>query len=340
MSTKLGETLIAKGLLSRKQLHKALETQLIFGGHLGTCLVELGLIDELTLARSLAAIHDVKCARPEMFDDIPREILAKIPVDEVRRRQVIPVGVSPRALHVATVQPNDLQGLASLTRNRIVPYVAPEIRIVLAMEKFYGIPRRKRYLSIPCGSQEAPAPQPPAAAPAPPAKGAPRGAAKPSGPRLGEFSRRLSRAESHAEVGEALLDYAHERMGRVILFDVDAGRAQPVNWRGVDLERPGRSGPIQVTPESLFGLIAQDVCYRGPLPSDFDCAPFYGRLEIEPPEECLVLGIYGEDQLEAVLYGDPGPMGAVQGTTDNFRLVLEEVGLALKMLSYKLQLCP
>src|SRR5947207_8257895 len=51
---RLGEFFVTKGLINPKQLEEALRGQLIFGGHLGTCLIEMGFIDEHTLGRALA----------------------------------------------------------------------------------------------------------------------------------------------------------------------------------------------------------------------------------------------------------------------------------------------
>ena len=46
MARKLGETLVAKGLVTRQQVDQALRIQVMRGGHLGTCLIELGFTDE------------------------------------------------------------------------------------------------------------------------------------------------------------------------------------------------------------------------------------------------------------------------------------------------------
>ena len=46
MRRKVGEALIEKGLITPAQLEIALRNQLILGGHLGTCLLELGFVEE------------------------------------------------------------------------------------------------------------------------------------------------------------------------------------------------------------------------------------------------------------------------------------------------------
>ncbi len=51
---KLGALLVSKGLINETQLGEALKNQVIFGGRLGTNLVELGYLDEEALAYFLS----------------------------------------------------------------------------------------------------------------------------------------------------------------------------------------------------------------------------------------------------------------------------------------------
>jgi hypothetical protein len=97
---------------------------------------------------------------------------------------------------------------------------------------------------------------------------------------------------------------------------------------------------LPLDPDSIFALALDDACFHGTLPRDFDCSKFYNRLGIGVPREVLVLPIYGENRLDAVLYGDGGKNGEVAGPTETYRLLLDEVTVALKMLSLRQQLCP
>ena len=54
MTEKLGRILVAKGLITEEQLEEALKVQVIYGGRIGTNLVELGHLDLTTLANALA----------------------------------------------------------------------------------------------------------------------------------------------------------------------------------------------------------------------------------------------------------------------------------------------
>jgi hypothetical protein len=343
MSKQIGQALIDRGLLSPRQLDHALRLQLIFGGQLGTCLVELGYVQEAALAQTLSELLGMKCARAELLQEIPAEVIAALPRHEVQRRRVVPIGIRRDALHVAVTRARSVRGLSARTGYRIVPYLAPEIYILRAMERYYGIPRRRRYLEVGYASL---AVQPPPAEQADGAEVArcaepPSGDRDPVAPRLGAHSRRLSEIRSHGELGEVILDFADERMERSILFHAEQEQVGIANWRGLRLasEKIERLR-FPLSPDSIFALALDEACFLGPLPREFDCSQFYGRLGIRAPREVLVLPIYGENRLEAVLYGDGGPEGAVARPVETYRVLLDEVGVALRMLACRHQLCP
>lgn len=323
--------MVERGLLSVEQLHEALRHQLIVGGHLGTSLVELGYTDEDQLGRVLAEVHDVPYAPAAMFDDIPREILESVPVDVIRQRRVVPIGVEGRALHLAAVHPRRLGTVSTATRKKVVPYVAPEVRIVEAMEQYYGIAREPRYVRLSTwfrGHRYA--------------RVVPRMDAE-SSPRLcGELRRlsdSMSRVCSHGELGEVVLDYVGRRARRSILFSVLGEIARVANWRGMPFDPDGAGGvEVAVTPDSVFGLVLDESYYRGPIPAEQDCRDFFDTLGVAAPGECLILPLYGDDGLFGVLYADGGETGQVEGDTETYLRLLERIGLAQKMLAYRLRL--
>jgi hypothetical protein len=148
MAKRLGETLIEKGLITRAQLVRALKCQLISGGHLGTSLIELGFLDEETLGRTLAECLNLRYASAQMFDNIRPEVIRLLTPDLVQRYKVIPLGHSQNRLHLAVISPRKLSAMSVSTGFRIVPWVAPEFRILEAMERYYRIPRRVRFVSL------------------------------------------------------------------------------------------------------------------------------------------------------------------------------------------------
>lgn len=151
MSKRIGETLIDRGVLTEAQLEKAIKAQLIFGGHLGTSLIELGYVDESSLGETLAELFHVNYAPFELLQDIPQPVLDLVPASVVEKHKVVPIKQIGKTLHLAVIDPKDLAALDEIsfvTACKVVPWVTPEVRIFQAMEKYYELPRRARYITI------------------------------------------------------------------------------------------------------------------------------------------------------------------------------------------------
>ncbi|MBJ6748814.1 GspE/PulE/PilB domain-containing protein [Geomonas anaerohicana] len=153
---RLGEMLVQAGKITAAQLDETLKGQAIFGGRFGTNLVEMGYLDELDLAEFLSQKIGVAYAAPAELLDIPQHIIKLIPFDYVKKYKVVPIALNNRKVTLAMVDPTDLHAIdeiAFATGYIIVPVVAAELRIVTAMEKYYGIKREVRYISVEGGSR-------------------------------------------------------------------------------------------------------------------------------------------------------------------------------------------
>ena len=148
---RLGELLVAKGKLSNEQLQKALQAQMIWGGHLGTNLIELGYVTEDELGEVLAEAHSVRYATYEMLQEIPSSVLNSIPRGLVEKYKLVPFLFDGKKLHLVMLRPTDLMALDEVsfaTGFQLIPYVTPEIRLFQILEKFYNIPRARRYITL------------------------------------------------------------------------------------------------------------------------------------------------------------------------------------------------
>ncbi|WP_224984911.1 GspE/PulE/PilB domain-containing protein [Geomonas agri] len=153
---RLGEMLVQAGKITAAQLDETLKGQAIFGGRFGTNLVEMGYLDELDLAEFLSKKIGVAYAAPAELLDIPPHVIKLIPFDYVKKYKAIPIAINNRKVTLAMVDPTDLHAIdeiAFATGYIIVPVVAAELRIVTAMEKYYGIKREVRYISVEGGSR-------------------------------------------------------------------------------------------------------------------------------------------------------------------------------------------
>src|SRR5262245_8442697 len=145
--TKLGQLLVARGWITVQQLTRALKSQNVAGGRLGTCLLEMDALQEDLLLRGLAEHHGVPAVAVEDLRGIPEEVLHLIPEKISRRCRAVPFRLEIGRLDVALLDPRNLSAqdeLAFSSGKRVKVYVANEVRIYEALERYYGeeIPSR------------------------------------------------------------------------------------------------------------------------------------------------------------------------------------------------------
>lgn len=151
MSAMLGEMLLKVGALSEVQLQQVLNAQTIYGGRLGTNLVEMGLVGEEELARALYEQLGVPHVELAALNSVPREILALVPFEMVVRYRVLPVALTGKKLTLAMEDPSDFQAIEEigfLTGLVVVPRLCSELRLSLALERYYRIKRTVRYIPV------------------------------------------------------------------------------------------------------------------------------------------------------------------------------------------------
>src|SRR3569832_1891756 len=90
---KLGTLLLRNAAIGLSQLEAALRNQVLYGGRLGTNLVELGFLDLELLSTYLAELTGLPVATPPLLDDAARALLDKLGADEAHRLRAIPLGM-------------------------------------------------------------------------------------------------------------------------------------------------------------------------------------------------------------------------------------------------------
>ncbi|MBZ0111396.1 MAG: hypothetical protein K8J08_02940 [Thermoanaerobaculia bacterium] len=148
---KLGQILIDNGWLTLAKVQQALQHQQIFGGRLGTCLLELNLVTEDKLGNALGIQSGVPVATVEDLRSIPEPVLQLIPARMAFKSKVLPFDRYSTEARVAMINTRDLilqDELAFVTSKRLKIFIAPEIRVLEALEKHYGCDIDQRYQRI------------------------------------------------------------------------------------------------------------------------------------------------------------------------------------------------
>lgn len=183
---RLGEMLVSDERITVPDLDRALAYQHKGGGRLGSILVEMGLIDAETLTVYLGLELGIPIATGATLERCKRSAVRLLNPEQAARLRCIPIVIQGQTLIVAVDDPHDmwvLDEISTLTGYRVLPRVAPEVRIFYYLERFYGVPRPPRWARLgdsPRGDTAASGD--PQSLPAPPLPGLPPRASEPVQP--------------------------------------------------------------------------------------------------------------------------------------------------------------
>ncbi|MGB3564021.1 MAG: hypothetical protein WBH85_07320 [Thermoanaerobaculia bacterium] len=136
----LGELLRDRGWVSNHQLDEALARQREMGGLVGTCLLEIGAIQEDLLVRVLSEQLGVPAASVADLADVPPGVHQLLPRDLAARYLAIPFRKMSGRVDVALLDVRNLalhDELAFVIGKKLNIHIANEARIYEALEKYY-----------------------------------------------------------------------------------------------------------------------------------------------------------------------------------------------------------
>ncbi|HEU4726869.1 MAG TPA: hypothetical protein VFT22_03240 [Kofleriaceae bacterium] len=151
---RLGELLVAAGLLTPEQVEQALRAQVVWGGRLGTNLVELHYLELDPLSKALARQHQMPAALARHFEKADPELQRRMSPELAERFSCVPLLRMGPEQHVviATLAPLDRRQLGIIAHElevdarRLIPAIAAELRIRYQLERIFHIRRTARYL--------------------------------------------------------------------------------------------------------------------------------------------------------------------------------------------------
>ena len=140
---RIGDILMAEGVITQEQLDKALESQKIKKRRLGEILVSDGYITDDIMADALC--HQMGYDRANLQDSrIPDDLISMFDVELLKKYTAIPYCYDDRnvnIIRVAMADPMDMlaiDDLSMVTNRMIDPMVATPGEIMVAIDKYYG----------------------------------------------------------------------------------------------------------------------------------------------------------------------------------------------------------
>jgi hypothetical protein len=219
----LGEMLLAAGAVTREAIAEAVEAQVIYGGRLGTNLVERGHLSEERLAQVLAEQYGIPAAFGEL--QVDAGLVAGMPGAVADAHEMVPWRVQGETVLVLCVEPRDKDGLAAVGQalgRPAAPVICPEFRIWQLLRQHFGANREVRAVDFMLLH-----------------KGGPRGLAAGDAARVAQTEEEFGRLYDQLRQGERPAGSAGTRMH---LFADGLPTATPVPGRG----EPPLSVPVPV----------------------------------------------------------------------------------------------
>ncbi len=136
---RIGELLVENGLLTAKQLTKALQAQKKRGMRLGQILVDLGYVEETQLLEFLAQQLDIPFVDLSTRS-LSRQTVFTLPEQHARRFNAIVLEDNGKELEVGLADPTDLLALDELSRilkRPIQPVLVRESDLLACIERYY-----------------------------------------------------------------------------------------------------------------------------------------------------------------------------------------------------------
>jgi hypothetical protein len=287
---KLGEALVNGNLITQEQLKEALERQVIFGGRIGTNLVELGFIKEEDIMAFFGKFFRTPTVKPEVLEEIDPETLASIDKEIAEKYMMVPFRRDRSRLHVVMLDPRSFDVIEEIrfkTGFDIIPYVITELRLMYYLDKYYGVKRDLRFISVHDKIIETD---------------------EEHTSRYEWESQALKVAEQFAAVHEKenvidiLLNETAGVASRAAVFEVDDILVSGGKARGISVD----GFEDRITESSIYGtVLKKNALYRGPLLQEAGNEKLIELLQ-GATRDCCMMPITFHDKVIGLLYVDNG----------------------------------
>lgn len=349
MAVTLLEMLREAELITREQFDEALLNRVVYGGKIGTSLIELGLIEEETLARFLSKKLAVPYVHPDQLQDVGDDVIQKVPRGLALKYKAVPIKFEKRRLSLAMTDPADLRAIdeiAFITDYIIKPLIAPEVRLIEALGKYYGCEIEDRYQNIIAriGDWKGTAAEAEAEQQAHAEIDEEKleeavivedeaAAEIPAPATMEAVSEALAAAMSREEIGDVLIRFLGQQFDHAALFVLRSDKAD--GWKAVSGQKSIQDFnqfSIDLGKASVVKTVLEDDSpYLGGLPNRGQNGRLIKQLGGEKPTAVLLIPVKLAGRTVNILYVDGGESSLGERMADLNRLV-RKMGLAFEIL--------
>lgn len=307
-----------EGLITKQQLDLALQRQVMFGGRLGTNIVELRILGENELTAFLSKYYRIPPVLPEMIDSIEEEVINSISSDMIEKYKILPFKKERNRLHTAMLNPRSLKEIDELrfiTGFDIIPYVITELRMLFALEKYYGMKRELRYISL----SDSLNPE-----------------AEVEKEDIDKTRTAFTEVKEIEEIAGILIQASYKIAARVAVFIIKGGRIVGWKARGISIENFALAEKEAMEEQySLFSdVLKRKSYYRGPVMNIKGNEPLIKVLS-GTPQDALLMPINIRDKVIALLYVDNGNASVLNANVGYLSKLASMAGHAFEIILLK-----
>ena len=310
---KLGEALVKEAFITRQQLEQALKRQVQFGGRLGTNLVELRFLEEQDLSKFLSRFFRLPEVPADLFNSIPEEAINSVSREHVDKYKILPFKKERNRLHTAVLNPKDIKEINDLcfvTGFDIIPYVITELRMIYALEKYYGIKRDIRYISLKDRLD-------------------PETNIEESS--VDKIKISFTEVNETEDIAGILINEVYKIAKRVALFAVKGEKIKGWKARGLDID----TFEIPAKDSAVFAeVLANHSNYRGPVMNIKGNEPLI-KILAGTPQDALILPITIREKTVALLYADNGAGSVMNANVGFLSMLASMAAIAFEILILK-----
>jgi hypothetical protein len=308
MPERLTESHIRRGLLDTARAREAMQRQVLLGGALDTCLLELHLVDEDALLEAMGSAYGLATASAlESTSAIDERAARAFPEQWAKKHTLAPVGFDGERMILTVISPappdvNLLVRLGELLELTLKPLLAPEFRVHQRLAMLYDEKPPERYQAL---IEQVGGPSAPRAHARTVDSQAPVIVTRPL--TFGEAVNRLKEANDRDEIVRTALAYAQRELEFAAMFIVHDRRLDGWNAVGEGSENIGRVS-LELSAGSAFRVVLDTQAhYLGPLPADDIHLEFLTQLGRPHPRAALIVPVRIKNRTIALMYGENGP---------------------------------
>ncbi len=316
----LPRLLLKDGFATREQIEEAIRHQAVYGGHLGTNLVETGALREEELALCLSRQFGVPTVNVDRAAIDP-DLVMRIGPERCRSAKVFPYRVESKTLALLMVNPGEHVVKAEIAYSTgliVKPYVVTELTMASLLEQYCGMLPNWRYeeqeLDYIDRSSRA---------------HRSKMAAGGTLPRLPRAEPTVETAANRDEIVHAIVSQTARQVGRAVFFIVK--KEIVFGWEGIgDRIDPDLVKAIAITlnRESVFdSVIRHPGHYLGSIPRS-TANDLVRKALYKQRGNSLFVPVHVGGRVVNILYADAGPMASIDADIGPVLLAVQKLPAA------------